>query len=41
MLLEYMCKVAKLLTVQNPRKLSLEKKFKKRLNTEFPMLSEN
>ena len=42
MLLDYMCEVSKLLTVQNPRKISLKKKkLKKRLNTEFPMLGEN
>ena len=41
MLIEYMCDVSKLLTVQNPRKWSLKKKLKKRLNTEFPMLREN
>ena len=40
MLLEYMCEFLKLLTIQNPRKLSLKNKFKKRLNTEFPMLRE-
>ena len=38
MLLEYMCGVLKLLTIQNPIKLS---KLKKRLNTKFPMLREN
>ena len=36
-----MCKISKLLTIQNPRKLSLKKKLKKRLNTEFPTLPEN
>ena len=36
-----MCEVSKLLTIRNPRKLSLKKKLKKRLNTEFPMLREN
>ena len=41
MLLEYMRKVSKILTIQNPRKLSLKKKFKKRLNTEFRILREN
>ena len=41
MLLECMCEVSKLLIIQNPRKLSLKKKFKKRLNTEFPILCEN
>ena len=41
MLLEYMCEVLKLLTIWNPRKLSLKKKLKKRLNTEFPILREN
>ena len=41
MLLEYVCEVPKLLTIQNPRKLSLKKKLKKRINTEFPMLREN
>ena len=41
MLLEYMCQVSKLLTIQNPRKLSLKKLLKKRLNTEFPILREN
>ena len=41
MLLEYMCEVSKLLTIQNPRKLSLKKRLKMRLNTEFPMLRGN
>ena len=41
MLVEYMFQLSKLLTVQNSRNLSLKKKFKKRLNTEFPMLREN
>ena len=41
MLLEYMREVLKLLTIQNPRKLSLKIKLKERLNTELPMLLEN
>ena len=41
MLFEYMCEVPKLLTIQNPGKLSLKKQLKKRLNTEFPMLCKN
>ena len=40
MLREYMCEVLKFLTIQNQRKLSLKKRSKKRLNTEFPMLRE-
>ena len=35
-ILECMCEVSKLLTIQIPRKLTLTKNFKKRLNTEFP-----
>ena len=35
-----MCEVLILFTIQNPRKLSLKKKLKKRLSTEFPMLLE-
>ena len=41
MFLEYMRKVSKLLTIQNPRKLPLQNKVKKRLNMGFPMLREN
>ena len=41
MLLEYMCEVLKLLTIQYPKKLLLKKKLKKKLNTEFSMLREN
>ena len=41
MFLGYMCKVSKLLTIQNLRKWWLKKKSKKRLNTEFPMLRKN
>ena len=40
-LLEYMCEVSRLLTVQDARKLSLKNKLKQRLNMEFPMLCEN
>ena len=40
MLLEYMCEVSKLMTIQKQRKLSLKKRVKKRLNTESPMLRE-
>ena len=36
-----MCQVSKLLIIENPRKLPLRKKLKKRLNTELPMLHEN
>ena len=41
MLLEYMCKVSQLLTIQDPRKSLLKKRLEKRLNTEFRMLREN
>ena len=36
-----MCEVSKLVTIQNPRKLLLKKKLKKRLNTEISMLRKN
>ena len=36
-----MCEVSELVIIQNPRKLSLKNKLKKRLNTEFPMLRES
>ena len=38
MLLEYMYKVLKLFTFQNPKKLPLEKDLEEKLNMEFPML---
>ena len=41
MLLEYMYEVSKVSAIHNPRKLSLKKKLKKWLNTEFSMLCEN
>ena len=40
-LLEYMCEVLKLLTIQNPREFSFKKNLTKRLNTEFPIQREN